>query len=300
MATTPSAFFQSAAPDALAYALKNIPGGAKKGFKQFHDGASKASKDRFAGTNQNDVFVLGAGDKVAKASKGYDAVITEQSFSIGKLKNVVAVQLKGSSNAKLTGSSGNNNLFGNDGNNMIKGNAGKDVLAGGAGNDKILGGTGRDTLLGGEGDDRLDGGADHDLIMGGAGNDTIKGGGGNGKDKLFGDDGDDKLFGGSGDDVLNGGNGNDTLVGQKGSNKLFGGEGKDTFEIQNQKGELDVIQDFQKGQDIIDLSNTGAKSFGDLKLKANGGDTIVTTKDGTTFKLVGYNPDDVDATFFSF
>jgi Ca2+-binding RTX toxin-like protein len=322
MATTPGGFFQdTGAVEGVSYALKNLPNGFK-GFTNTLEGTAGA--DRFVGTKGNDIFVLGAGDKITRDAGGYDAVKTDQSFNIGGTK-VETVMLTGNTNANVTGDKYDNNLFGNDGNNALKGGSGTDVVAGGAGNDRVYGGNDNDTVLGGSGDDRVYGDNGNDIVKGGTGNDKVYGGSGNDKvygedgadtvyggsgndrvsggadnDRLYGDSGNDKLFGGTGDDILIGGSGNDTLVGDKGSNTFIGGSGNDTFDIAGQTGEIDTIRDFRAGDDIIDLSDTSANSLRDLKFTADQDGTIVTVKGGVTIKLVGYDPDDIDGSFFNF
>ncbi|WP_434931088.1 Ig-like domain-containing protein [Shewanella sp. HL-SH5] len=90
-----------------------------------------------------------------------------------------------------------------------------DVVNGGSGNDRIYGQSGSDILFGHTGNDYIDGGTHNDGLRGGAGNDT--------------------LIGGLGDDVLRGDSGIDTFVWQKGE---FGN---------------DIISDFNRLEDKIDL-----------------------------------------------
>lgn len=89
-----------------------------------------------------------------------------------------------------------------------------------------------------------------DTLSAGGKEDTIKGGGGN-----------DVLMGGRGSDALYGGAGNDILIGGHNSDYLVGGSGSDRFTY-NSVGEsqmpaefyLDMIADFERGKDKIDLS----------------------------------------------
>ena len=87
--------------------------------------------------------------------------------------------------------------------------------------------------------------------------DFVKGQGGD--DKMFGNGGRDELHGGRGADSLSGGQGNDTLLGEFGKDGLRGGGGKDDFVFSrlehsgNRTATADVIVDFQRGQDRIDL-----------------------------------------------
>lgn len=74
------------------------------------------------------------------------------------------------------------------------------------------------------------------------------------------------LKGGGGDDMLSGGAGNDLLVGGAGKEVLTGGAGNDIFDF-NALSETgltsptwDVISDFQRGNDKIDLATLDANT----------------------------------------
>ncbi len=86
-----------------------------------------------------------------------------------------------------------------------------------------------DDMRGTAGNDRLSGGAGNDLLVGRAGNDTLIGGAGN-----------DRLIASIGADVLTGGSGKDTFVYER-------------FTDSTPK-QFDVITDFSRADDIIDLS----------------------------------------------
>lgn len=85
-------------------------------------------------------------------------------------------------------------------------------------------------------------------------------------DRLNGDSGNNYLDGKGGNDTLNGGAGNDTLYGGAGRDTMTGGAGNDVFlfkavsEIGSTPSTRDVITDFTKGQDKIDLSSIDANS----------------------------------------
>ncbi len=105
------------------------------------------------------------------------------------------------------------------------------------------------------GDDSLTGSAASDRLAGFSGNDTLNGAGGN-----------DVLEGWSGNDSLLGGAGHDALVGGRGKDVLTGGVGNDRFDF-NALNELgtssatqDVITDFTRGQDKIDLAGIDANA----------------------------------------
>ncbi len=94
-------------------------------------------------------------------------------------------------------------------------------------------------------------------IYGTRANDEIDGG--DGGDQLFGRSGADILLGGLGADVIKGNRGADDLIGGTGADILTGGRGKDTFAYEaatdSPKAEGDSILDFERGRDIIDLSD---------------------------------------------
>jgi len=86
-----------------------------------------------------------------------------------------------------------------------------------------------------------------DDMRGTAGNDHLSGGGGN-----------DLLVGRAGNDTLDGGAGNDRLIGSSGKDVFTGGSGEDTFIFERYTDSTlkqpDVIKDFNRAHDIIDLS----------------------------------------------
>ncbi|MDQ8755732.1 M10 family metallopeptidase C-terminal domain-containing protein [Sphingosinicella sp. LHD-64] len=195
------------------------------------------------GGSGNDVLVsnsvanvLNGGDGVDTASyrsalSGVTASLASKSGTGGEAagdRYISIEQLEGSKFADtLLGGNANDGLWGLDGNDTLSGGNGNDTLDGGLGDDTLDGGNGADTLAGGDGADLLRGGNEADVLNGGAGI--------------------DRLEGGNGDDKLNGGTGNDTLL---------GGNGNDIFIIADQGG-LDVIADFRRGADKIDVSALG-------------------------------------------
>lgn len=121
---------------------------------------------------------------------------------------------------------------------QIEGRDGDDVLMGQRGNDSVYGGAGDDFIDGGTDDDVLGGRTGNDVLIGGDGNDVIDaddvgfiGGPPPGRDQLFGGDGNDSLDGGAGRDRLYGGRGRDTIDGGSGNDRHWGGGGADMFEI---------------------------------------------------------------------
>ncbi len=131
--------------------------------------------------------------------------------------------------------------------------------------------------------DDITGSAASNILRGRGGDDTIAGLGGD--DTLRGDQGDDYLNGGEGADVLLGGADNDTLNGGLGNDTLNGGSGADCFEFGLQNGQ-DVVEDFEKGTDKIDLSAFGEfLLFGGRKVVALDLPDHVTAKQQETTKV---------------
>lgn len=264
-----------------------------------------------AGGGNNEID-SGAGDDVVRGGAGADTV------SSGSGNDRVDGG-SGSANDSLSGGNGADVLIGRDGDDYLSGGAGEDTLLGGsgqdtlyggddadslhagAGNDSVFGGNGDDRVVAGDGDDRVRGDHGADTLLGGSGMDTLYGGAGD--DKLFGGDDADSLFGDAGADDLRGEAGADTLFGgyqDFAEDLLLGGSGADTFEMHGADGVADVIRDFEPSEDIIDVHETGAKSLSDLTLTKVAGGVLVTAPDGTTFKIVGFSDDAVQADWFQF
>ena len=179
--------------------------------------------------------------------KGWDAVMITQNFATtdGTVLLDSGDGGTGSAGGTDDGSSGADEIVGDSGNNTLQGTAGADLIRGLSGSDVLDGLSGADTLKGGRGGD---------LLLGGGGG-----------DKLFGKQGSDTLLGENGQDILRGGNGKDTLDGGAGKDTLYGGGGADVFAFsqasQNDSRSVrDVIKDFDRSEDIIDLSGVDANS----------------------------------------
>ena len=114
--------------------------------------------------------------------------------------------------------------------------------------------------------------------IGGVKNDSITGN--EAANDLVGGNGKDTLYGGNGKDILAGGAGADELEGGAGKDVLYGGNGADTFVFTATRQSsatatsADVIKDFIRGTDTIDLSAIDAST------KLSGNNTF--TFDGTT------------------
>ncbi len=198
----------------------------------------------------------------------FDEDITIGSLAINQLGNNLIIDLKNSTNDRLTvegwfadsnnqigqfkfndgstlyytqgtegddiglkGSSSGDLIFGFGGNDKIYGLSGNDYIDGGDGDDFLYGGDGTDILIGGNGDDVCESGeGDGDQLFGGAGNDILKGGEYNRFAYLDGGDGDDILTGVFYKSTLLGGAGNDLLHQEYSDSYLDGGSGDDVIE----------------------------------------------------------------------
>lgn len=81
-----------------------------------------------------------------------------------------------------------------------------------------------------------------------------------GEDNIQGTDRDETVFGLSGDDVIDGGAGDDVIAGGEGADTLTGGIGADTFtwslsDVSGDGPSVDIVTDFNDGQDAIDLKD---------------------------------------------
>jgi Ca2+-binding RTX toxin-like protein len=108
--------------------------------------------------------------------------------------------------------------------------------------------------------------------------------GGKKGEKLVGTPGADDINGRGGSDRLFGDAGADTLAGGRGRDVLTGGSGEDVFRFLSAKdagkgGKRDVVTDFEKGIDRIDLSGTDANG----RKKGDGSFKFI-RKDGAAFK----------------
>jgi Ca2+-binding RTX toxin-like protein len=102
-----------------------------------------------------------------------------------------------------------------------------------------------------------------DTIVGSTRPDRIRGD--EGSDLLIGRNGNDTLTGGDSTDSLAGGAGNDRIFGGTGQDELAGGSGADVFGFfraaDSQSSLRDMITDFVRGQDKVDLSSLGPLDF---------------------------------------
>lgn len=198
-----------------------------------------------------------------------DVRFTAKDF-IGLEAGSLGSQFKGTSAAeRTTGTLGDDVMFGEWGNDWLSGNSGNDLIKGGKGNDSLYGGAGIDALHGEWGNDLLEGGAGNDYLYGYSENDT--------------------LIGGAGADILSGGDGADLFR----FTALADSYAKDaTFDFSTGKytyhsNTVDIITDFQKGVDKIDITKLGFTGIWDengqdgssLSVYFDGNDLLVANDD---------------------
>jgi serralysin len=119
---------------------------------------------------------------------------------------------------------------------------------------------------------------------------------GSGKDTLFGNEAANRLSSGDGDDRIDGGGGNDTLIGGRGADTLTGGAGADIFQYLSNADSTalsrDLITDFEKGSDKIDLTALEASRFiGSNAFSGRIGEVRFASFDGGTIIEVDTNGD---------
>jgi Ca2+-binding RTX toxin-like protein len=140
-----------------------------------------------------------------------------------------------------------------------------------------------------------------DQLFGGLGNDTINGF--RGSDFLYGEQGNDFLNGGDDDDTLIGGAGNDIFNGGSGDDQIKGEVGSDVI-VFDYYQDSDVITDFVRGQDKIDVRNIKINDWEVLETlitNDGAGNALITTYYGgrlSQLKLQGINPTLLQASDF--
>ena len=217
-----------------------------------------AGADTLVGGAGNDVYYVdNAGDSVLESvASGVDLV--QSTFSATTLGAFIENgRILATGTASMTGNSLANYLYAGQGNNVINGSSGADTVSYYFG---VNGSTGVTVSLANSGSQ----------ATGGSGSDTLSGiehlRGSNNADQLTGNTLGNQLYGYGGNDVLSGGSGADILVGGAGRDSLSGGLGNDLFDF-NALSEMgatsttrDIITDFVRGQDRIDLAGLDANT----------------------------------------
>lgn len=198
---------------------------------------------------------------------------------------------------RLEGWAGNDRISGDAGNDILSGSVGADLIFGGQNNDIAFGGNQNDRMFGQEGNDILTGDRGSDRVSGGAGNDYLWGAEGN--DTLLGEAGNDILNGGAGDDSLLGGAGRDRLDGGIGADVLVGGLGPDQFVVRPGGGR-DIVRDFVRGQDRLDVSNFGFDDFDEFVGNVTLSATTIIFNATDSVRLLGVTATSLTATDFIF
>lgn len=228
--------------------------------------------DTINGGDGDDGIYGWTGSDVLTGGNGNDFIMSEQesdTVSGGEGNDTIYA---GSEADSVDGGNGNNYILGDDGADTINAGSGDDTVFGGSDNDTINTGAGGDFIGGDAGNDLVNAGDGNDTIYGWTGSDSLDGGIGN--DLLSGEGDNDLLNGGAGNDMIYGGDGNDTLIGGAdngtanentlsitGGDLLYGMAGADVFGFQKASTGVDVIMDFQKGEDKIQLIGFSNANF---------------------------------------
>lgn len=243
------------------------------------------------GDSGNNVLLSAAGDDAIDGGAGNDtASYANVSAAVTvSLASRVAQDTEGAgidtlrSIENLTGSNYDDHLIGNAAANILDGGLGADIMAGRNGNDtyyvnhvddvvseSLAGGV--DTVYSALAAYTLRSNVEKGVVQG-----TVAGSltgnvvantltGNAVANKLDGGAGNDKLDGKAGNDTLIGDTGNDTLIGGAGKDMLTGGAGNDVFDFNTlaesgiTNATRDIITDFTRGQDKIDLSTLDANT----------------------------------------
>jgi Ca2+-binding RTX toxin-like protein len=219
------------------------------------------------GDGGNDYYyVRDSGDVVQEFSGGgTDRVYSYLSnYTMGD--HVEDAKIMSSKAASLTGNDLDNFIYAGKGNNVIDAGAGDDSVSYlygarsgvtvslgtnaaqatvGSGDDQLVS---IENLYGSNFGDELYGNDAANILRGHSGNDTLRGSAGN--DILIGDEGDDIFFGGADSDFFEGGDGQDLYIFSQGESSEITYDGVDTFTALSG---LDVISDFDDGEDSIDI-----------------------------------------------
>ena len=251
-------------------AVENVIGGSGNDVMR-----SDNRDNRFDGGAGDDVFEAIGSAAAVDGNDTYIGGLGEDTYSLSTVSVSVTANL---ATGTATGV-GNDTLSGIE---HLTGGTAADRLTGDAGNNRLAGGLGSDVLEGGAGDDRLDGGGNADTAVfdglvrtftfgqsaltvsrADLGTDTLVSVENlQFTDGVFavmaGTGGVNGLTGGAGREVIFGLDGNDIIGGSTGADVLAGGAGNDSYTYsaveQSSAAERDLIADFVKGSDRINLS----------------------------------------------
>ena len=278
-------------------------------------GVGNSSDNVITGNGGDNLLIGGGGrDTLDGGADGTNSLFGEAGDDVLRGGTGIDYLVGGAGNDQLDGGLHADALYGEDGNDYLDGGLSfdTDILVGGLGNDTLYGISGQanpdyDLMDGGAGDDAyyVDTGADLTFEAAGGGIDTVHAnvtvpnagvylyanvenlmlegttafGVGNELDnQLTGSASGNWLLGGAGNDIINGMGGNDVLFGE-GGNDLF---------VFGQSNGADVVGDFTRGSDRIDLSAYGL-SF--AQLQANfvqvGNDGAINLGNGNLIVLHG-------------
>ncbi|WP_438282102.1 hypothetical protein [Pseudomonas alabamensis] len=234
-----------------------------------------AGADTMIGGLGNDTYYVDSvNDKVIETSAngGIDTVIASVTRTLGEYQENLT--LSGNAHINGTGNALANTLTGNAGNNVLNGGAGADTMIGGMGNDTYYVDSANDKVIETSANGGIDtviasvtrtlGDYQENLTL--SGTSAINGTGNPLANTLTGNAANNVLTGGAGNDILIGGAGNDRLVGGLGKDTLTGGTGKDAFVFTSlndmglTRATWDVITDFKRGEDKIDLGALDANT----------------------------------------
>lgn len=283
------------------------------------------------GNAELEVFQGGGGNDTINGRSGFDLVIVDAQGAIVNLsrgfakhdgQREVLIGIEG-----VVGGSGDDILIGNSSDNLFQPSRGSDLVKGGGGRDEVDYSTsfehipgvgivanlkaGRvenflddiDTLTGIEDvrgtvfDDDIRGDETSNRLRGDRGSDTLQAG--DGRDHLEGNDGQDVLRGGEHNDTVEGGDSSDMLAGGTGNDSLAGGAGNDTF-VFRKHGGSDVVSDFGRGADRLNLEAFNLESFATLGefITQEGADTRIELDPGTNVLLMGVDVNELRASHF--
>jgi Ca2+-binding RTX toxin-like protein len=275
--------------------------------------------NRITGTYGSNLLIGGGGNDTLDGDSGNDLLFGEAGDD--RLLGGAGIDylVGGDGDDYLEGSIGADALYGGAGNDFLRGSEttffdpisaafrpitdfSTDILVGGAGNDTLDGYTGLgdyDLLDGGAGDDTylVDTPADLTFEAAGGGLDTVFANIIDAGYYLYaevenlvlqgttpfgvGNELDNRLTGSASANWLLGGAGNDVLNGKGGNDVLFGQSGADVFVFDRGSG-ADVIGDFERGVDQIDIRAFGIASFAQLQslFVQNGSDGAINLGNG--------------------